>query len=347
MEANAGALRRSPRPGASQPQPRAVVQTASSVTGFVLNTSAWSRTHKETTEPLPPCPTTSRPPDSLAAMGETGEALGSNNLQIQPMLDNMKPVSGEVVGVMTPAAAAGSDSQAPVGNVGPGRARDYLGEEVGKEREMSDGAHRGRVDESGARKKRKGKASEPLGSSTDRIINSSGSSIISAGGRGKDASSTSRPRSAIDDEDIDIGEEGEGGAGGGGGGGDADATGQDDTQHEHTPAKGLQQEQQQPPVSAEEGDAPTPGSDSSTRRRKRPESLPLPEQKAPRGNQYNLWSGAILRKVCQHRRIKGQQRVRDKDALALRLEEDDLRKGRLSPYIGDFKCSARGESRVC
>lgn len=60
---------------------------------------------------------------------------------------------------------------------------------------------------------------------------------------------------------------------------------------------------------------------------------------------------AIAIKVCQHRRIKGQQRVRDKDALALRLEEDDFRKGRLSPYIGDFRYTPRGaygvpESRV-
>ena len=51
---------------------------------------------------------------------------------------------------------------------------------------------------------------------------------------------------------------------------------------------------------------------------------------------YILWSLAVLRKVCLHRGIKGQQRNNDKDAMAKLLEGMDQKAGRPSTYTGDF-----------
>lgn len=70
--------------------------------------------------------------------------------------------------------------------------------------------------------------------------------------------------------------------------------------------------------------------------KRRRQDLPLSERKPPKEQRYSLWPVVVLQKVCQHRRIKGQQRNRDKDALSAILEKDDRAKGRASPYTGDF-----------
>ena len=54
--------------------------------------------------------------------------------------------------------------------------------------------------------------------------------------------------------------------------------------------------------------------------KRRKQDLPLSERKPPKEQRYSLWRVVVLQKVCQHRRIKGQQRNRDKDALSAILE---------------------------
>ena len=71
-------------------------------------------------------------------------------------------------------------------------------------------------------------------------------------------------------------------------------------------------------------------------RTRRESPPPLARRKPPKGGRYILWSLAVLRKVCQHRGIKGQQRNNDKDAMAKLLERIDQKAGRPSPYTGDF-----------
>ena len=266
-------------------------------------------------------------------MAKTHEAINSNEPRALLMLDNLTSVpsdEGNVVDVSSPAPPAApshllGSSQASVTNASTGRPGNPSGEESGNGDspwKTNDDTGGERVDESGVRRKGKGKAgaaraaAEPQGGS----ISSSGSS--SAGGGMKD----SRARSALGDQDIDIGEEGRRGEGDEG---DArqdgvstqvrrnddgpmdnplENNGAENGTHPHypnaqqleqTPKKGKEQGEQQLPT--EEVNAPTPVSESgsgSTRKRKRPEALPLPQQKAPKGNRYNLWSGAILRKVC-------------------------------------------------
>lgn len=246
------------------------------------------------------------------------------------MLDNLTSVPSderEVVGVSssTPAARAPllGSSNAPVAKASTGKPRDPPGEEGGNGHspwETTDDTGGEGVDNSSTRRKGKGKVGAAGATANPRASSRSSSSASSAGGGGKD----SRARSALGDEDIDIGEEG--GAAGGGDEGDArleavsaqarrnDDESMDDPleskgvesgtharQQEQTPEKKGKGQGKQHLPRAEGDDAPTPALQSasgSTRKRKRPEALPLPQQKAPRGNQYNLWSGAILRKVC-------------------------------------------------
>lgn len=75
---------------------------------------------------------------------------------------------------------------------------------------------------------------------------------------------------------------------------------------------------------------------ADTMNRKRKASPPLSQRKPPKEKRYVLWSLAVLRKVCQQRGVKGQQRCSDKDVLCNLLEKVDEKAGRTSPYTGDF-----------
>ena len=75
---------------------------------------------------------------------------------------------------------------------------------------------------------------------------------------------------------------------------------------------------------------------SAMKRTRRESPPPLARRKPPKGGRYILWSLAVLRKVCLHRGIKGQQRNNDMDAMAKLLEGMDQKAGRPSPYTGDF-----------
>ena len=75
---------------------------------------------------------------------------------------------------------------------------------------------------------------------------------------------------------------------------------------------------------------------SAMKRTRRESPPPLAGQKPPKGGRYILWSLAVLRKVCLHRGVKGQQRESDKDVIAKLLERMDEKAGRPSPYTGDF-----------
>ena len=80
--------------------------------------------------------------------------------------------------------------------------------------------------------------------------------------------------------------------------------------------------------------------------KRRRQDLPLSERKPPKEQQCSLWPVVVLQKVYQHRRIKGQQRNCDKDALSAILEKDARVKGRASPHTGDLGgdlASAGGE----
>ena len=75
---------------------------------------------------------------------------------------------------------------------------------------------------------------------------------------------------------------------------------------------------------------------SAIERTRRESPPPLARRKPPKGGRYILRSLAVLRKVCLHRGIKGQQRNNDKDAMVKLLERKDQKAGRPSPYTGDF-----------
>ena len=75
---------------------------------------------------------------------------------------------------------------------------------------------------------------------------------------------------------------------------------------------------------------------NAIKRTRRESPPPLARRKPPKGGRYILWSLAVLRKVCLHRGIKGQQRNNDMDAMAKLLEGMDQKAGRPSPYTGDF-----------
>lgn len=81
---------------------------------------------------------------------------------------------------------------------------------------------------------------------------------------------------------------------------------------------------------------PEENTSAAAMKRKRKGSPPLARRKPPKEKRYILWSLAVLRKVCQERGVKGQQRCSDKDVLSKLLERGDQKAGRSSPYTGDF-----------
>ena len=66
---------------------------------------------------------------------------------------------------------------------------------------------------------------------------------------------------------------------------------------------------------------------SAMKRTRRESPPPLARRKPPKRGRYILWSLAVLRKVCLHRGIKGQQRNNDKDAMVKLLERMDQKAG--------------------
>ncbi|CAN0453886.1 unnamed protein product, partial [Laminaria digitata] len=191
MEASAGGLRRSARPAASQAQPRLGAQTGNSVAGFVLKaSSAGSGTGggtptPEETRASPPSPSP-RPLDSLAAMAKAHEAANGNEPRTLVMLDHMTSVPSDEVYVSssTPAASLLGSSQAPGGSAGTGRRRDLRGGEGGNDDSPCDAGGDG-LDESGARRKGKGKVGAGGAAAEHRGSSSSSGSTSSAAGGGK------------------------------------------------------------------------------------------------------------------------------------------------------------------
>ena len=162
--------------------------------------------------------------------------------------------------------------------------------------------------------------STPTPSSDDKILDVSGSPVQSTLGRHKH--SRARRPSSVEDRDSSN-EDGEAFGNDVGAEGGEDDTGE--LPHGQGKAHGKGKER------------PNENTDASAIKRTRRESpSPLARRKPFKGGRYILWSLAVLRKVCLHRGIKGQQRNNDKDAMDKLLERMDQKAGRPSPYTGDF-----------
>ena len=164
--------------------------------------------------------------------------------------------------------------------------------------------------------------STPTPSSDDKILDVSGSPVTVQSTLGRHKHSRARRPSSVEDRDSSN-EDGEAF------GNDAGAEdGEEDTgelPHGRGKAHGKGER------------LPNENTHANAIERTRRESPPpLARRKPSKGGRYILWSLAVLRKVCLHRGIKGQQRNNDKDAMAKLLERMDQKAGRPSPYTGDF-----------
>ena len=164
--------------------------------------------------------------------------------------------------------------------------------------------------------------STPTPSSEDEILDVSGSAATVQSTSGRHKHSRARRPSSVEDRD-NSNEDGEAS------GNDARAEGEEEDTGELPHGQGK--------ARGKGKGRPNENTHASAIKRKRRESPPpLARRKPPEGGRYILWSLAVLRKVCRHRGIKGQQRNNDKDAMAKLLERIDQKAGRPSPYTGDF-----------